>query len=52
MHVATETRRYKRVYSIDDTDLAVADLVINTDNLIAEEIATLIVEAASSRQKK
>ena len=47
-----DTKRYKRIYSIDNTDPAVADLVINTDNLSAQEIATLIVEAASSRQKK
>jgi len=46
-----DTERYKRIYSIDNTQSDVADLVINTDNLNAQEIAALIVEAASSRQK-
>lgn len=46
-----DTERYKRIYSIDNTKSDIADLVINTDNLSAQEIAALIVEAASSRQK-
>lgn len=46
-----DTERYKRIYSIDNTQSDIADLVINTDNLSAQEIAALIVEAASSRQK-
>ncbi len=46
-----DTERYKRIYSIDNTQSDIADLVINTDNLNAQEIAALIVEAASSRQK-
>ncbi|NLA93302.1 MAG: AAA family ATPase [Spirochaetales bacterium] len=46
-----DTERYKRIYSIDNTQSDIADLVINTDILSAQEIAALIVEAASSRQK-
>lgn len=46
---ANDTARYKRIYGIDNTDPSVADLVIETDELLSEEVADLILEAVASR---
>ncbi|MFA5468669.1 MAG: AAA family ATPase [Sphaerochaetaceae bacterium] len=42
-----DTERYQRIYSIDNTDTSIADLVIDTDDLLPQEVATLI----ASRQE-
>ncbi|NCB01040.1 MAG: cytidylate kinase [Spirochaetia bacterium] len=39
-----DTARYKRIYSIDNSDSSIADLVIDTDKLEPIEIAHIIVK--------
>jgi cytidylate kinase len=38
-----DTGRYLRIYGIDNTDPSVADLVIETDELASDEVASLIL---------
>lgn len=49
---AKDSERYKRLYNIDNNDPSVADLIIDTEELTASEVATLIVEEAQKRIKK
>ncbi len=44
-----DTARYKRLYGIDNTDTSVADLVVDTDGLAPESVATLIVTEIERR---
>ena len=44
-----DRERYLRIYGIDNDDFSFADLVIETDPLNPEEIAELIVRAASKK---
>jgi len=39
--------RYLRIYNLDNDDYAFADIIIDTDNLGPEEIAEIIIDAAS-----
>ncbi|MDD3823268.1 MAG: AAA family ATPase [Sphaerochaetaceae bacterium] len=39
-----DTARYMRIYGIDNTDPAVADMVIDTEGLSPEQIASLIID--------
>lgn len=40
---ANDTARYARLYGIDDTDPSVADMVIETDGLTPDEVASVII---------
>lgn len=44
-----DTRRYKELYGIDNTKYEKADLIIDADNLLPEQIAEKILEALYSR---
>lgn len=46
---AKDTARYKRLYAIDNTDPSVADLLIDTTDISASEVARIIVREARSR---
>jgi len=46
---ASETERYKKIYSIDVTDQAVYDLVIDTDELTPEMILQKCVDAIKKK---
>lgn len=46
---AHDSARYKRLYGIDNSDTSVADLVIDTSSISAEEVAERIVEEARKR---
>ncbi|MDD7200568.1 MAG: AAA family ATPase [Sphaerochaetaceae bacterium] len=43
-----DSARYKRLYGIDNSDTSVADLVIDTSDISAEEVASRIVARARS----
>lgn len=43
-----DSARYKRLYGIDNSDTCVADLVIDTTDLSAEQVARQIVDKARS----
>jgi len=43
MRDKNDTNRYKKIYSIDNNDFDLADLVINTEELQPQEVATIIV---------
>ncbi|MCI6673366.1 MAG: AAA family ATPase [Sphaerochaetaceae bacterium] len=45
---AHDSARYKRLYGIDNSDTGVADLVIDTTGIPAEEVASRIVAKARS----
>jgi cytidylate kinase len=49
---SNDTSRYKRLYNIDNNDTNVADLVIETDNLKAEEVAKIIVDKIKQQLTK
>jgi len=42
---AQDTRRYREIYGIDNTDYSFADLVINTERLVPERIVDIITAA-------
>lgn len=44
-----DTARYKRIYGIDNTDPSIADVVITTDELSSDEVASLILEEVERR---
>lgn len=44
-----DTRRYRELYEIDNTDFSFADLVINTDSKTPEMIVTIILEELAKR---
>lgn len=44
-----DTARYKRLYNIDNNDTSIADLVIDTNELEATEVASIIVKEINSR---
>ncbi len=44
----SDRERYRSIYGIDTDDVSGADLVINTDLWSAEEVASIIVDAARS----
>ena len=48
MRDRNDSARYKRIYSIDNSDTSVADLVIDTDDRTPEEIVELISEKLST----
>lgn len=41
---ANDTARYRRIYGIDNTDPSIADLVIETDELSSDQVASMILE--------
>ncbi|PKL20364.1 MAG: cytidylate kinase [Spirochaetae bacterium HGW-Spirochaetae-4] len=43
-----DTARYKRIYGIDNTDPSVADMVIETDDLSPEQVASMIIREIHS----
>ncbi len=43
-----DSARYKRIYSIDNNDTSIADLVIKTDDKTPDEIVSIILEKAKS----
>ncbi|MCK9547262.1 MAG: AAA family ATPase [Sphaerochaeta sp.] len=45
-----DSARYKRLYSIDNNDTSIADVVIDTTALQAEEVAALIIEEVHRRE--
>ncbi|MFA5448703.1 MAG: AAA family ATPase [Sphaerochaeta sp.] len=45
-----DSARYKRLYDIDNSDTSVADMVIDTTALGAQEVAALIIEEARRRE--
>jgi cytidylate kinase len=45
---AHDSARYKRLYGIDNNDTSVADLVIDTTDKSAEDVAKIIIEKATS----
>ena len=44
-----DSARYKRIYGIDNTDPSVADMVVETDGLSPEQIASMIIGEIHSR---
>lgn len=46
---ASETERYRDIYSIDINDQSVYDLIINTDKLTPEEVLKKCVDAIRSK---
>jgi cytidylate kinase len=44
-----DRERYLRIYRIDNDDYSLADLVINTDPMSPDEIASVIVDAARKK---
>ncbi len=40
----SDTKRYKRIYNIDNNDTSIADLVINTDDKDIDQIVELIID--------
>ncbi|MGE0075557.1 MAG: (d)CMP kinase [Sphaerochaetaceae bacterium] len=44
-----DSARYKRIYGIDNTDPSVADMVIETDDLSPEQVASMIIGEIHSR---
>ncbi|MDR2314698.1 MAG: AAA family ATPase [Spirochaetaceae bacterium] len=44
-----DRERYLKIYNIDNDDYSLADLIIDTDNMTAEEISHAIIEAANTR---
>ena len=49
MRDAEDTRRYKELYSIDNTDYSIADLIIDTEKHGPEQIAKIILDALVER---
>jgi cytidylate kinase len=47
-----DRERYLRIYNIDNDDYSFADLVINTDTINADEIASMIVESAGKKTSR
>ncbi|MCH3906944.1 MAG: AAA family ATPase [Sphaerochaeta sp.] len=45
---AHDSARYERLYGIDNNDTSVADLVIDTTDKSAEDVAKIIIEKATS----
>lgn len=48
---AHDSERYQRIYSIDNADTSIADLVVDTQDKTPEEIVDIIVAAIASIQK-
>lgn len=48
---AHDSERYQRIYSIDNADTSIADLVVDTQGKTPEEIVDIIVAAIASIQK-
>ncbi len=46
-----DSARYLRLYDIDNTDTSIADLVIDTSNIGAAEVADRIIEEVGKREK-
>jgi cytidylate kinase len=44
-----DTKRFKRLYNIDNNNTSVADLVIESDDLSVEEVANIIVKEIKKR---
>lgn len=44
-----DSARYKRIYGIDNNDISIADLVIDTEKYTPEEIAELIIQEIDKR---
>ena len=40
-----DTRRYKELYSIDNTDYSIADIIVDTEAHSPEEIAKIVLDA-------
>lgn len=49
MRDSEDTRRYKKIYSIDNNDYAFSDLIIDTANYNPEQIVNLIVSELKKR---
>ncbi|WP_320130548.1 (d)CMP kinase [uncultured Sphaerochaeta sp.] len=49
MRDKNDTARYQRIYGIDNSDTAFADLVIDVSELKPEEIANLIIDEVKQR---
>ncbi|MCQ2412157.1 MAG: AAA family ATPase [Sphaerochaetaceae bacterium] len=48
---AHDSERYQRIYSIDNADTSIADLVVDTQGKTPDEIVDIIVAAIASIQK-
>ena len=48
----TEKRRYKKFYGINIDDWSIYDLIINSGNFSAEEVAEIIIKAAELKKVK
>ncbi|MDR2073429.1 MAG: AAA family ATPase [Spirochaetaceae bacterium] len=44
-----DRERYLKIYNIDNDDYSLANLIIDTDNMTAEEISHAIIDAANTR---
>lgn len=44
-----DTRRYRELYGIDNTDYGFVDLVIDTENKLPDDIVSIILQALESR---
>ena len=49
MRDSEDTRRYKKIYNIDNNDYAFSDLIIDTANYNPEQIVELIVAELEKR---
>ena len=49
MRDAEDTKRYKALYGIDNTDYTAADLIIDTSKNLPEDIAKIILEELEKR---
>ncbi len=48
---ANDSKRYLRLYGIDNSDTSIADLVIDTSQLGPEQVADLIIAEVHKRDK-
>lgn len=46
---AEDSRRYRALYSIDNTDFSFADLIVNTENYTPDEIVNIILEKLEAK---
>ncbi len=49
MRDAEDTRRYRELYDIDNTDVSRADLIVDTESIKPDEIVELLLDALSER---
>ena len=49
MRDAEDSRRYKELYSIDNTDYSIADLIVDTEAHSPEQIAKIILDALKQK---